>query len=167
MNSNHGYANCRRKILRAMMFWPALTFSLAPFTSAKAQKQDELKPILQPSQQNAEHYIQRAVELAEMSLKRGDGTGYGAVVVKDNMIVGEGRNRTFLTNDPTAHSEIDAIRDACRRLDAHTLKDSEIYCSARPCQMCETACYWAQLKRIHFKAAGSNIVSIEPRYSRC
>ena len=150
-----------------MIFWPALTLSMVPNTSAKAQKQGDLRPILQPPRQNAEHYIERAVELADLSLKRGDGTGYGAVVVKDGMIVGEGRNRTFLTNDPTAHSEIDAIRDACHRLDTHTLKDSEIYCSARPCQMCETACYWARLSRIHFKSTGANIVSIEPRYARC
>lgn len=167
MKCNHAYTQCRRKILRTMIFWPALTFSMAPGTSARAQKQNDLSPILQPSQQNAEHYIGRAVELADLSLKRGDGTGYGAVVVKDGMIVGEGRNRTFLTNDPTAHSEIDAIRDACHRLGTHTLEDCEIYCSARPCQMCETACYWARLKQIHFKAADGNIVSIEPRYSRC
>ncbi len=167
MTCNHAYTKSRRTVLRTMLFWPAFTFSMPRSTSAKAQKQNELSPIRQPSQQEAEHYIERAVELADMSLERGDGTGYGAVVVKDGMVVGEGRNRTFLTNDPTAHSEIDAIRDACHRLDTHTLKDSEIYCSARPCQMCETACYWAQLKRIHFKATDSNIVSIEPRYSRC
>lgn len=167
MNGARRHTGFRRKLLGGMFLWPALTFSVVPTVSPKANEPDPLKPIVQPSRQDAAHYIQRAIELAELSLRRGDGTGYGAVVVKDGLIVGEGRNRTVSTNDPTAHSEIDAIRDACLRLNVRTLQGCEIYCSARPCQMCDTACYWAKLKRIHYKHTGASITSVEPTYSRC
>ncbi|WP_282604217.1 nucleoside deaminase [Pelagibius sp. Alg239-R121] len=159
--------NCRRKLLRVMAFGPALTFSTASGTGLAAQKREEPEPLIQPSEQNPAHYIARAKDLADTSIKLGDGTGYGAVLVKNGLIVGEGRNRIYSLNDPTAHSEIDAIRDACRRLTTPTLEGCEIFCSARPCQMCDTACYWAKLKRIHYASAKSEIISVVPHYSRC
>ena len=157
----------RRGFLGGVFLLPALTLSAVPSVGPRAREPGGLDPIVQPSEQTAARYIERAQALAALSLSRGDGTGYGAVVVKAGLIVGEGRNRTVATNDPTAHSEIDAIRDACLRLNVRTLQGCEIYCSARPCQMCGTACYWAKLDRIHYAGAGSDIISADPRYARC
>ena len=167
MNGECRHTERRRNVLGGIFLLPALTFSCVPRVGPMAQDQDGLEPVAQPAKQDAAHYIERAMALADLSLSRGDGTGYGAVVVKAGLIVGEGRNRTVSANDPTAHSEIDAIRDACLRLNVRTLQGCDIYCSARPCQMCDTACYWAKLERIHYKQTESNIISVEPRYARC
>jgi tRNA(Arg) A34 adenosine deaminase TadA len=70
--------------------------------------------------------------------------------VKDSKIIAEGVNRVTIDNDPTAHAEIVAIREACTRLNSFTLKDCEIYTSCEPCPMCLGAIYWAHLSRIHF-----------------
>ncbi len=160
-------SKCRRTVLKAMAIGPALTVSFRPNASLAVEKHDTSEPIAQPPEQSPEQYIRRARDLAEISVQNGDGTGYGAVLVKNRLIVGEGRNRVYALNDPTAHSEIDAIRDACRRLIMPSLKGCEIYCSARPCQMCETACYWARLTRIYFPSSNSKTTSLVPRYSNC
>lgn len=78
------------------------------------------------------------------------GGPFGAVVVKDGRIVGRGRNQVILTNDPTAHAEIAAIRGACRYLESYSLHGCELYSSCEPCPMCLGAIYWARIERLYF-----------------
>ena len=158
----------RRKVLGGLFLFPTLSFLTGHHRSARATTRTQ--PIVQPANPDPESFINRAVELADLSLRTGDGTGYGAVVVKDGLIIGEGRNRAHLLNDPTAQSEIDAIRDACSRIKSERLDGCEIYCSARPCPMCSSACYWASLDKIHVKSNPSNkppLISYKPTYSNC
>jgi len=95
-------------------------------------------------------FMRRAIALSSQGIEAGDGGPFGAVVVKDGIIVGEGWNRVIATNDPTAHGEIVAIRDACSRLNTFELTDCDIYTTGEPCPMCLTAIYWARMRRIFF-----------------
>jgi len=92
--------------------------------------------------------MQRAIELAENGMKEGYGGPFGAVVVKDGKIIGEGYNSVIHSKDPTAHAEVLAIRDACKNLETFELKDCIIYTSCEPCPMCLGAIYWARLKKV-------------------
>jgi tRNA(Arg) A34 adenosine deaminase TadA len=94
-------------------------------------------------------FMRRAIALSRENVKRGGGP-FGAVVVKGNEIIGEGFNRVTATNDPTAHAEVVAIRQACARLGTFSLAGCEIYTSCEPCPMCLSAIYWARLGRIWF-----------------
>jgi tRNA(Arg) A34 adenosine deaminase TadA len=84
-----------------------------------------------------------------MNIEKGGGP-FGAVVVKDGAIVGEGANRVTASNDPTAHAEVEAIRNACHNLGTFELKDCEIYTSCEPCPMCLSAIYWAHISKIFY-----------------
>jgi tRNA(Arg) A34 adenosine deaminase TadA len=95
-------------------------------------------------------FMTRAIELAKMGVEMNLGGPFGCVVVKDDVIVGEGNNRVTSTNDPTAHAEIVAIREACTRLDAFQLDGCTIYTSCEPCPMCLGAIYWARPARVFF-----------------
>jgi len=95
-------------------------------------------------------FMARAIQLSLDNVLSGQGGPFGAVIVKDGNIIAEGVNRVTVTNDPTAHAEVVAIREACARLRSFTLKDCEIYTSCEPCPMCLGAIYWAHLSRIHF-----------------
>ena len=95
-------------------------------------------------------FMQRAIQLAVENVHAGTGGPFAAVIVKDGEIVGEGANSVTTTNDPTAHGEVNAIRDACRRLNTFTLKGCEIYTSCEPCPMCLAAIYWARIDAIYF-----------------
>lgn len=97
-----------------------------------------------------EKFLQRAVELALASLPRREGGPFGAVVVRNGEIVGEGWNRVIATNDPTAHAEVVAIRAACQKLGSFHLADCVLYASSEPCPMCLSAAYWARISRIVF-----------------
>lgn len=94
--------------------------------------------------------MQEAVRLASECLKTGKGGPFGAVVVKDSEIVGRGANSVSLHNDPTAHAEILAIRDACRNLNTFILDDCELYTSCEPCPMCLGAIYWSHIQKIYY-----------------
>jgi guanine deaminase len=95
-------------------------------------------------------FMARAIQLSLDNVLSGQGGPFGAVIVKDGDMIAEGVNRVTIDNDPTAHAEIVAIREACSRLNAFTLKDCEIYTSCEPCPMCLGAIYWARLRHIHF-----------------
>lgn len=95
-------------------------------------------------------FMARAIQLSLDNVFSGQGGPFGAVIVKDGNIIAEGVNRVTVTNDPTAHAEVVAIRGACAQLKSFALKDCEIYTSCEPCPMCLGAIYWAQLSRIHF-----------------
>lgn len=94
--------------------------------------------------------MRRAIGLASDNVRQGRGGPFGAVIVRDGAIVGEGANSVTRTNDATAHGEIVAIRDACRRLKAFSLAGAEIYTSCEPCPMCLAAIYWARIDRIWY-----------------
>lgn len=95
-------------------------------------------------------FMARAIQLSLDNVNSGQGGPFGAVIVKDGNIIAEGVNRVAITNDPTAHAEVVAIREACTRLKSFALKDCEIYTSCEPCPMCLGAIYWAHLQQIHF-----------------
>lgn len=95
-------------------------------------------------------FMRRAIALATENVRSGRGGPFGAVIVRDGAIVGEGANRVTEENDPTAHAEVRAIRNACRKLGAFALRGCEIYTSCEPCPMCLAAIYWAHIDRIWF-----------------
>lgn len=90
-----------------------------------------------------------AIELSQESVSSGGGP-FGAVIVKDGEIIGRGLNRVTIWNDPTAHAEIVAIREACKHLHSFQLKDCIVYSSAEPCPMCFGAMYWARPRAVYF-----------------
>ena len=100
--------------------------------------------------ERAERFIRRAIELGRKGMVAGDGGPFGTVIVKNGEVVGEGWNRVLATNDPTAHGEVMAIRDACKRAKAFSLKDCELYTSGEPCPMCLSAIYWARVGRVFY-----------------
>jgi tRNA(Arg) A34 adenosine deaminase TadA len=97
-----------------------------------------------------QEFMREAIRISIEKMRRDCGGPFGAVVVTDNRVIGRGWNRVTSTNDPTAHAEIMAIRDACRRLKTFSLERCEIYTSCEPCPMCLAAIYWARLRRVYF-----------------
>ncbi len=93
--------------------------------------------------------MQRAITLSEESVKNGGGP-FGAVIAKDGLVIAEAANRVTLDHDPTAHAEVSAIREACRKLDTFDLSGCNIYTSCEPCPMCLGAIYWAHLDTIFY-----------------
>lgn len=101
-------------------------------------------------------FMARAIQLSIDNVRSGRGGPFGAVVVKDGNIIAEGANQVTSTNDPTAHAEMVAIREACRKLAAFDLEACEIYTSCEPCPMCLGAIYWARLSRVYFANADAD-----------
>jgi guanine deaminase len=95
-------------------------------------------------------FMARAIELSIDNVRTGRGGPFGAVVVKDGRIIAEGANCVTQVNDPTAHAEIVAIREACRKLGEFELRGCEIYTSCEPCPMCMGAIYWARPDRVYY-----------------
>jgi len=98
-------------------------------------------------------FMARAIQLSIDNVHSGAGGPFGAVVVKGGTAIGEGANQVTALNDPTAHAEVVAIREACKKLSAFDLEGCEIYSSCEPCPMCLGAIYWARLSRIYFANA--------------
>jgi guanine deaminase len=96
------------------------------------------------------HFMQQAIELSHKGMNEGKGGPFGAVVVKDGVVVGRGHNRVLCDTDPTAHAEVVAIRDACLRLGTFQLTGCELYTSCEPCPMCLGAIYWARPDRVYY-----------------
>jgi guanine deaminase len=95
-------------------------------------------------------FMQRAIELSLRNMQTNVGGPFGAVIVKDGKIVGEGWNQVTSINDPTAHAEVQAIRDACKNLNTFDLDGCEVYTSCEPCPMCLSAIYWARCSKIYY-----------------
>lgn len=95
-------------------------------------------------------YMSVANELANQNLITNNGGPFGAVVVKDNVIVGVGNNRVLCSNDPTAHGEVMAIRNACQNLNTYDLTGCILYTSCYPCPMCLSAIIWANIKEVYY-----------------
>ena len=108
-----------------------------------------------------ERFMRAAIRLSISKMRADCGGPFGAVVVRKGKIVGKGWNQVTSANDPTAHAEVTAIREACKRLKTFQLADCELYTSCEPCPMCLSAIYWARLKRVYYgntrqDAAGIN-----------
>lgn len=95
-------------------------------------------------------YMEAAIALSYQAMREGRGGPYGAVVVKDGQIIGRGMNEVTSINDPTAHAEMTAIREACQSLGSWQLSECELYTSCEPCPMCMAAIYWARLDTIFY-----------------
>ncbi len=95
-------------------------------------------------------FMREAIRLSVQTMRRGRGGPFGAVVVRNGRIVGRGCNQVTSANDPTAHAEIVAIREACRRLKTFQLDDCDLYTSCEPCPMCLSAIYWARLRNVFY-----------------
>lgn len=105
-------------------------------------------------------FMARAIQLSIENVLSGRGGPFGAVVVKEGAILAEGTNLVTSTNDPTAHAEMLAIREACKKLRSFDLEGCEIYTSCEPCPMCLGAIYWARLSRVYFANAGEDASKI-------
>ncbi|HAL65110.1 MAG: Guanine deaminase [Bacteroidetes bacterium 38_7] len=99
-----------------------------------------------------EQLIQEVIELALLNVKEGKGGPFAAMIVKDGKVIVRATNTVTSSNDPTAHAEVNAIREACRILNTFQLSDCELYTSCEPCPMCFGAIYWARLKKVYFAA---------------
>ena len=95
-------------------------------------------------------YMEIAKDLANQNLKTNAGGPFGACIVKEGKIIGKGSNHVLANNDPTAHAEIMAIRDACRNINSYDLSDCELYTSCYPCPMCLSAIIWANIKKVYY-----------------
>ena len=107
-----------------------------------------------------EGMMKLAVDLSRHGMLHKKGGPFGAVIVKYGKIVGEGYNEVTSTNDPTAHAEVVAIRNACKALNTFSLEDCEIYCSCEPCPMCLSAIYWARIGKVYYANTKSDAAAI-------
>ena len=120
--------------------------------------QDRTRTIPPPDRPGREAFMERAFEMRRRAVERGD-QPYGAVIVKADRIVGEGASAVVTDDDPTAHAEMVAIRDAARRLGSRDLSGCEMYGTSPACPMCEAAAYWARVTRL---LHGATIVDAGP-----
>ena len=104
--------------------------------------------------------MQEAVKLAEQGMNNNEGGPFGCVIVKNGVIIGKGNNRVTSSNDPTAHAEVVAIRDACRNLNEYQLEGCEIYTSCEPCPMCMGAIYWARPAKVFYALTREDAAAI-------
>ncbi|MBM3556998.1 MAG: nucleoside deaminase [Alphaproteobacteria bacterium] len=121
-------------------------------------------PIVQPPQPEARGFMARAFDMRRKAEAAGD-QGYGAVVAREGRIIGQAPSAVVTRQDPTAHAEMEALRDAASRLGRRDLAGAVLYSSSRPCPMCEAAAYWAGIERmIH----GEGLTDAgRPRLTRC
>lgn len=114
--------------------------------------------MLTPEENN---FLERAIELSRIGMEEGRGGPFGCVIVKDNQVIAEGTNQVTSANDPTAHAEVVAIREACGRINNYQLNDCDIYTSCEPCPMCLGAIYWARPRRVIFANTRQQAAAIE------
>lgn len=107
-----------------------------------------------------EEFMQAAINLAAQGVEQGEGGPFGALVVRDGVIIGRGWNRVVATKDPTAHAEMLAIRDAVQQVDHYHLDGAELYTTCAPCPMCLAAAYWAHIKQVFYAATEEDAAAI-------
>lgn len=163
MNTASKASAPRRAFLARAAALASLGAALSAQRAAPAHAQAR-EPIRQPDSPGATAFMRRAFEMRDAAARAGD-QRFGAVIVKDGRIVGEAPSRVVTAGDPTAHAEMEAIRDAARRLGTRDLSGCEIYASTRPCPMCEAAAYWAGIARIRHGAGADD--AGPPRLARC
>jgi len=101
-------------------------------------------------------FLKMAVDEAFQGMRTGDGGPFGALIIRDGKIIGKGHNTVLKSNDPTAHAEVNAIRDACRQLKSPHLTGAVIYSNFEPCPMCLAAIYWADIRTLYFARGRSD-----------
>ncbi|MBI6119211.1 nucleoside deaminase [Salegentibacter maritimus] len=106
------------------------------------------------------YFLKRAIQLAEEGMDKGSGGPFGAVIVKHGEIIAESSNRVTSTNDPTAHAEVAAIRQACEKLENFQLEDCILYTSCEPCPMCLGAIYWARPNKVYYALSREDAAKI-------
>lgn len=106
-------------------------------------------------------FMSRAIELSRKNMLNNAGGPFGAVIVKNDMIIGEGWNKVTSSNDPTAHAEVVAIREACKQTQSFSLDGAEIYTSCEPCPMCLSAIYWARISKIYYANTRKDAAAIQ------
>ena len=107
-----------------------------------------------------EYFMRRAIALAQNGIDSNLGGPFGAVIVREGEIIGEGWNQVTSTNDPTAHAEVVAIRNACEKIGSFQLDNCVIYTSCEPCPMCLGAIYWARPLRVFYAATREDAANI-------
>ena len=107
-----------------------------------------------------EIFMNEAIALSQNGVRKNEGGPFGCIVVKGETIVGRGNNKVTSSNDPTAHAEVVAIRDACKNLNTFQLDGCEIYTSCEPCPMCLGAIYWARPKMVYFANSRQDAANI-------
>lgn len=107
------------------------------------------------------YFMRQAIQLAAKGMNSNAGGPFGAVVVKNNEIIAQGHNMVTSTNDPTAHAEMVAIREACKKLNTFQLDDCDIYTSCEPCPMCLGAIYWARPRAVYYACTKEDAARIE------
>lgn len=110
---------------------------------------------------NNKIYMAEAIKLSIESVTKHNGGPFGCVIVKNGEIIARGHNKVTANNDPTAHAEIVAIREACQKLNSFQLSDCEIYTSCEPCPMCLGAIYWARPKKVYYANTHSDAADID------
>lgn len=106
-------------------------------------------------------FMRAAIKISREKMRANHGGPFGAVVVRAGKIVGRGWNQVTSTNDPTAHAEVAAIRDACRRLRTFSLADCELYTNCEPCPMCLAAIYWARCRKVYYANTRQDAAAIQ------
>ena len=140
----------RRSMLTGSALVAAAGLNLPVSTKAQA---NEKPAIIQPQTASDAAFIRRAFDMRQRAVDLGD-QAYGAVIVKDDLIIGQSWSRVVVDGDPTAHAEMAAIRDAAMRNGPANLRGATMYSSSRPCPMCEAACYWAGIDgMVHGRSA--------------
>jgi len=139
---------------RHLLSGVGLSWLMLQAKPAVARSAPDRQPLTQAAEKTKAGYLARARALRDQAVKDGD-QAYGAVVVRDGVIVGEGRNYVVLHSDPTAHAELLAVRDAARRLKTRDLSDCEVYSTATPCPMCQAALFSARIRRYHNESTPS------------
>jgi tRNA(Arg) A34 adenosine deaminase TadA len=109
---------------------------------------------------NEQQFLERAIELSREGMRSGKGGPFGCVIVKEGKIIGEGCNQVATANDPTAHAEVVAIRNACKTLNSFQLTDCDVYASCEPCPMCLGAIYWARPRRVIYANTKNDAAAI-------
>lgn len=155
-NSSDHYRRLILRLLSLPLASAVMAVSSAAVTAAASQSA--------PRSADGVRFMQLALDLKRLAVERGD-QAYGAVIVKAGRVVGRGPSRVVVDGDPTAHAEMEAIRDAARGLDTRDLGGCVMYSTSRPCPMCEAAAYWAGLDRLFY---GSDVIAGgPPRLTRC
>lgn len=137
--------------------------SLSPAPRRRPIKQSEAMSPVEPSsapKTDDEAHLALAITEAHTGVTLGEGGPFGAVITRNGVIVARGHNRVLKTNDPTAHAEVVAIRDACARLGTWSLDDCVLYSSCEPCPMCFSAIHWAKVPKVFFAASADDAAAV-------
>ncbi|MGI9521625.1 MAG: nucleoside deaminase [Hyphomicrobiaceae bacterium] len=136
---------------RRLIGWGCGLFGLATVVRISIAAADDKTRIAQPAKPTREEFAKRAFEMRDLAVANGD-QGYGALIVNvaSLQVVGQSPSRVTTNGDPSAHAEMEAIRDAARRVGRRDLSNHVMYSSSRPCPMCEAAAYWANLDVMYF-----------------